>query len=61
MSLGTGSGHARVPWPETLARILAAATARPSVVLRREREQVLKLAGRRRTDFPRLLVQSGIA
>ncbi|TFD32148.1 helix-turn-helix domain-containing protein [Cryobacterium sp. TMT1-62] len=35
------------PRPETLARILAAAVERPSLVLARERRRVLELAGHR--------------
>ncbi|WP_241981237.1 nucleotidyltransferase family protein [Cryobacterium algoritolerans] len=42
------------PRPETLARILAATIERPSVVLRRDRERVLELAGRRRAGNVRV-------
>jgi predicted nucleotidyltransferase len=42
------------PRPETLARILAATIERPSVVLRRDRERVLELAGRRRAGTVRV-------
>jgi len=42
------------PRPETLARILAATAERPSAVLRRERDRVLELAGRRRAGNVRV-------
>jgi predicted nucleotidyltransferase len=42
------------PRPETLARILAATAERPSVVLRRERDRVLELAGHRRAGAVRV-------
>ncbi|TFB46944.1 helix-turn-helix domain-containing protein [Cryobacterium tagatosivorans] len=42
------------PRPETLARILAATAQRPSAVLRRDRDRVLELAGRRRAGNVRV-------
>ncbi|WEO76400.1 helix-turn-helix domain-containing protein [Cryobacterium sp. SO2] len=42
------------PRPETLARILDAAAERPSVVLQRERDRVIELAGSRRAGAVRV-------